>query len=111
MTAVALRSPVPGPLDDAWDEFRRKVLPDDAPVARQCEARWAFYAGAASFYRLASAPLFPSDDVKPSDLKVLRRLDAEIEQFSYDVHIGLATSRATGFFGGFRAAVYGEERG
>ncbi len=111
MSVVSLRAPVPGPLDDAWADFRTRVVPEGATVAQQCFFRWAFYAGAASFSRAALAPLFPSNDVKPSDLNILRELDAEIEQFSYDVHLGLAQSRATGFFGDFRRAVYGEARG
>ena len=77
-------------IETEWDDYRRKVIPADAPSVQTTECRRAFYAGSWAFYALVMNNLDAGSEPTEKDLAVMARLDAEMREFGERVKKGWA---------------------
>ncbi|MES2341684.1 MAG: hypothetical protein V4597_08400 [Pseudomonadota bacterium] len=73
-------------VDQAWDEYRRRVVPLDAPAMQVVETRRAFYAGAAALVKMAAK----AGGMTPYQARLLAAFQREIERFQAQVESGRA---------------------
>ncbi len=69
------------PIEKAWEEYRARVLPPDAPEIQVSETRLAFYSGAGTmFYGLAVGL---DEDAEPTenDMAKMNAIDAELKEW------------------------------
>lgn len=77
-------------LADEWSDFRRQVIPEEAPVMQVVEMRRAWYAGAATLFALVAGGL--DADHEPTDLDVmyLESLNQELRAYANELREGRA---------------------
>lgn len=76
-------------VESAWDKYRRKVMPEDAPRIQVVCCRRAFYAGALSMLK----DLLAATDGRPSEKEfsaMITSLKCEGESFCDEVRDGRA---------------------
>lgn len=74
-------------IQSSWEDYRSKVLPQDAPSIQITECRRAFYAGANSLLHLSMTISMLSDD---AGVHALEGLHQEVQQFKNAVMDGKA---------------------
>lgn len=73
---------------EEWDKFARACLPINCPSAQRREMRVAFYAGAQSILFRVIQSFAPEAEPTESDLKVMKDLDQELQDFAESVAAG-----------------------
>lgn len=75
---------------EAWDEYRARVIPKDAPSIQIVETRRGFYAGALSMLDLQSSNLdqINTEDTE-ADVAMMESLYQECIKFFQGVKLGL----------------------
>ena len=73
-----------------WENYKRAVLPKDAPAVQVTESRRAFYAGSWAFYALVMNLLDSDREPTEKDLQMMANLDAEMREFGERVKKGWA---------------------
>lgn len=81
---------IPKPIAEAWEDYRRKVLPFHAPAVMLQECRRTFYAGAISLFNAINANLTPDREPQPSDVEYIEAIHAELEAWPGMVERGEA---------------------
>lgn len=70
----------------AWEEYRLKVVPLDAPVHQVVETRRAFFAGAAALVKMTTR----AGGMSPHTARALGGFQRECERFQAEVASGRA---------------------
>ncbi len=73
-------------IEQAWLDYRMKVVPLDAPVHQVVESRRAYFAGAAAVVKLAAA----AGGMSPYTARALGSFRRECERFQAEVASGRA---------------------
>lgn len=66
---------------EAWESYRRGVVPGNAPTVQIKETRRAFYAGAAGLLEIVLTCLSPGEEPTDADLKLMDSIKAELDEF------------------------------
>ncbi len=75
---------------EAWESYRTRVVPTEAPPIQVQECRRAFYAGAAALFETLYADLEPGPDATLRDVTLLDDLADELRTMVLDVAQGRA---------------------
>ncbi len=75
---------------EQWEEFERRVLPDDVSAVQRQEMRRAFYAGAQAILFGVIAVLAPESEPTDEDLQMMEDLNQELGDFFKAVTAGRA---------------------
>ena len=73
-------------IEEAWKDYRLKVVPLDAPVLQVVECRRAFYAGVSAVVKMAAA----AGGMSPHTARTLGGFQRECERFQAQVQSGRA---------------------
>lgn len=68
-------------IEDSWNDYFSKVVPEDASEIQVRETRKAFYAGAVCLYTTIMTSLGPNAEVSESDLNIVGSIQDELRQF------------------------------
>lgn len=76
---------------EAFEMYRRDVIPLDAGEIQVTESRRAFYAGAHALFRTLTSHVSPgATNVTDDDLDMMDEINGELEQFNAAVKGGMA---------------------
>ncbi len=73
-------------IEEAWKEYRTRVVPLDAPVLQVVETRRAFFAGVAAVVKMTAA----AGGMSPHTARALGAFRRETERFQAEVASGRA---------------------
>lgn len=79
-----------GAMRAAWNDYRAKVMPKDAPAIQLQECRHAFYAGAETLLVAILRGLTPGPNSTRSDEDYIAAIHDELLAFARDVKEGRA---------------------
>jgi hypothetical protein len=78
-------------INEKWEDYRKRVIPKDAPDVQLVESRRAFYAGAAAFLEIQMTKFEHNDpDATDADLALMDSLHRELKLFGESIRKGLA---------------------
>lgn len=70
------------PIESGWEDYRRNVIPADAPQVQVEETRNGFYAGAWCLFSAVMNGLEPGTEPTVGDLIMLDEMAAELRAFA-----------------------------
>jgi hypothetical protein len=85
-----MSGPRSGAVLAAWNNYRAKVIPKDAPAVQLLECRRAFYAGAETLLSAILRSMAPGPDVTQADEDYIAAVHNELLAFAQDVKEGRA---------------------
>jgi hypothetical protein len=66
---------------EAWERYRRDVIPEGAGEVQLRETRLAFYGGAQALFATLTGGLSDGSEPTETDLAMMSELDQELRQF------------------------------
>jgi hypothetical protein len=82
---------MPGPINEAWEDFLEDAYPDGSTATQRKECRRAFYSGArALLFRLMASALPGSDEDEDTNVDVVQAYSEELDEFFRQTNDGPA---------------------